>query len=75
MAHPEGQLLVSGYRLTGSALPLILVVDPITGACLWDKSGFVSADKLMEDLVPYMDHGPTSAGRSGISAAAAVAVA
>ncbi|KAL6760371.1 hypothetical protein V8C86DRAFT_2554317 [Haematococcus lacustris] len=52
----EGKQLVSNHRLT--RLPCTLVIDPLTGAKLYAKAGFVSAEVLMEELVPFMDHGP-----------------
>jgi hypothetical protein len=38
-------------------LPALFIVDPITGAKLWQKSGFVSPDTLIEELVPFLDMG------------------
>jgi hypothetical protein len=56
----EGQHLVQSYRLT--ALPAVLVLDPLTGAKLMERSGFVDAERLMEELLPFMDHGPKVGG-------------
>lgn len=69
---PDGRTLTKAYRLdSGPAphLPVVLVVDPLTGAKLWARTGFVDAEKLMEELVPFMDHGPLDAGGSWIRAA------
>lgn len=38
-------------------LPAIFIVDPITGAKLWQRAGFVSPDALIEELVPFLDVG------------------
>ena len=38
-------------------LPAVFIVDPITGAKLWQRSGFVSPDTLIEELVPFLDMG------------------
>ena len=53
-------MLCSMYK--ASRLPVIMVVDPITGASLYTREGFVGAEKLIEDLIPFMDHGPTDPG-------------
>ncbi len=29
-----------------------------TGAKLYERAGFIDAEHLLEDLVPFMDHGP-----------------
>lgn len=50
-----GGALVMQYHL--DELPALFIVDPITGAKLWQKSGFVSPDTLIEELVPFMDMG------------------
>ncbi|EFJ41718.1 hypothetical protein VOLCADRAFT_98325 [Volvox carteri f. nagariensis] len=63
----DGRALIKAYRLESqgapsSACPAILVVDPLTGAQMWHRAGFIDAEKLMEELVPFMDHGPMDAG-------------
>eukprot|EP00798_Chlamydomonas_sp_ICE-L_P008221 gene8221-1487_t len=60
MENEEGAKLVTNYRL--SKLPAVLVVDPITGATITDKSGFMDAEKMMDMLVPFMDQGPKDPG-------------
>jgi hypothetical protein len=50
-----GGELVMQYHL--DELPALFIVDPITGAKLWQKSGFVSPDTLIEELVPFLDMG------------------
>ncbi|GLC38061.1 hypothetical protein PLESTM_000679800 [Pleodorina starrii] len=71
---PDGRELIKAYRLDslaastgGSVCPAILVVDPLTGAQMWHRSGFIDAEKLMEELVPFMDHGPLDAGASNLA--------
>jgi hypothetical protein len=50
-----GGELVMQYHL--EELPAVYIVDPITGAKLWQRSGFVSPDTLIEELVPFLDVG------------------
>jgi len=59
-AVAEGRQLASAYRL--SSLPAVLVVDPVTGAKLYERTGFVDPEKLIEELVPFMEHGPNDPG-------------
>lgn len=65
---PDGRALIKSYHLDSPAggptpsLPVILVVDPLTGAKMWHRSGFVDAEQLMEALVPFLDYGPLDAG-------------
>ncbi|KAK9817646.1 hypothetical protein WJX72_000123 [[Myrmecia] bisecta] len=49
-----GSKVVTFYRLT--ELPAILVIDPVTGAMLRQFNGFIEAERLVEELVPFMDH-------------------
>lgn len=49
----EGQELAGGWGVT--EFPVILVVDPVTGAPMKKWHGFVPADVLIEELVPFMD--------------------
>ncbi|PNH00378.1 hypothetical protein TSOC_013801, partial [Tetrabaena socialis] len=71
----DGRALIKAYRLDPAGgnpggptfLPAILVVDPVTGAQLWHRTGFMDAEKLMEELVPFMDHGPLDAGAAGLA--------
>ncbi|KAK9821335.1 hypothetical protein WJX81_007084 [Elliptochloris bilobata] len=58
----QGTKVAGFYRLT--ALPAILIVDPVTGAKLRHWTGFVEAHRLVEDLVPFLDrdiHDPQAA--------------
>lgn len=50
-----GGALVMQYHL--EELPATYIVDPITGAKLWQKCGFISPDSLIEELVPFLDVG------------------
>jgi hypothetical protein len=34
-----------------------IIVDPITRAKLWERYGFIGAEALVEELVPYLDCG------------------
>ncbi len=49
----EGQDLAGGWGVT--EFPVILVVDPVTGAPMKKWHGFIRADELIEELVPFMD--------------------
>lgn len=49
----EGIELIAAYGVT--EFPVILIVDPVTGAPMKRWSGFVDAARLAEDLVPFMD--------------------
>ncbi len=49
----EGQDLAGGWGIT--EFPVILVVDPVTGAPMKRWHGFIQADELIEELVPFMD--------------------
>lgn len=58
----QGEALVMQYHV--EELPAVFIVDPITGAKLWQKSGFLSPDAFTEELVPFLDVGgysPTTA--------------
>ncbi|KAG2487936.1 hypothetical protein HYH03_013515 [Edaphochlamys debaryana] len=73
-ASQEGRALIKAYHLDSQAAssgqpacPAILVVDPVTGAQLWCRLGFMDAEKLMEELVPFMDHGPMEPGAARIA--------
>lgn len=39
------------------------------GAKLHERYGFISAEQLMEDLVPFMDHGPHEPGAGTLAQA------
>ncbi|KQJ85219.1 plant UBX domain-containing protein 7 [Brachypodium distachyon] len=52
----EGRKVCTYYNLV--SVPAILLIDPITGQkmCAW--TGMVYPDRLLEDLMPYLDKGP-----------------
>ncbi|CAN0890993.1 Plant UBX domain-containing protein 7 [Linum grandiflorum] len=52
----EGQKVCTYYRL--DSIPVVLVIDPITGQKMRLWCGMVQPESLLEDLVPYMDGGP-----------------
>ncbi|KAK2076990.1 hypothetical protein QBZ16_005218 [Prototheca wickerhamii] len=49
----EGLRIMSGYRLAST--PAILVVDPVTGAPMRTWTGFMGPDRLVEELLPFME--------------------
>lgn len=49
-----GARLMSSYQLT--QLPAVLVIDPVTGAKVRMWTGFLEPDRMIEDLVPFLDH-------------------
>ncbi|XP_065856577.1 plant UBX domain-containing protein 7 isoform X2 [Euphorbia lathyris] len=52
----EGRKVCTYYKL--DSIPVVLVIDPITGQKMRAWSGMVHPESLLEDLVPYMDGGP-----------------
>ncbi|KAJ4744678.1 UBX domain-containing protein [Rhynchospora pubera] len=52
----EGRKVCTFYNLV--TLPAILVIDPITGQKMRAWTGMVEPDRLLEDLLPYLDKGP-----------------
>ncbi|KAF5836331.1 hypothetical protein DUNSADRAFT_6058 [Dunaliella salina] len=66
----DGVHLVSSYRLRG--VPAICIIDPITGTKLFERQGFVDAEQLIEDLVPFMDVGPKDPGAGRLAQVMAV---
>lgn len=50
-----GAALKVQYHL--QELPATFIVDPITGAMLWQRTGFISPDTLIEEFVPFLDVG------------------
>mmetsp|Transcript_1931 Transcript_1931/g.4562 ORF Transcript_1931/g.4562 Transcript_1931/m.4562 type:complete len:268 (+) Transcript_1931:969-1772(+) len=51
-----GQRACNMYKL--SALPAVMVVDPITGACLISWIGHIPPSQLLERLEPFLDMSP-----------------
>eukprot|EP00898_Chlorokybus_atmophyticus_P008049 jgi/Chlat1/8245/Chrsp77S07683 len=52
----EGAKLSTFYRITNT--PVTMVVDPVTGRKLRMWEGVVEPERLLEDMVQYLDHGP-----------------
>ncbi|KAF6256723.1 hypothetical protein COO60DRAFT_1702203 [Scenedesmus sp. NREL 46B-D3] len=61
----QGRGLIGQYHL--EQLPACIIVDPITRAKLWERYGFVAAEALVEELVPYLDCGPNDPGASDLA--------
>ena len=54
----EGRKLKTYYKV--SEAPTILVLDPVTGQRLWERTGFIEGAALLEDLAPFFDTSPAS---------------
>ncbi|KMT09712.1 hypothetical protein BVRB_6g131610 [Beta vulgaris subsp. vulgaris] len=52
----EGKKVCTYYKIESA--PVTLVIDPITGQKMRSWSGMVHPDRLLEDLLPFMDGGP-----------------
>ncbi|KAL5762912.1 hypothetical protein ACOSP7_019176 [Xanthoceras sorbifolium] len=52
----EGKKVCTYYKL--DSIPVVLVIDPITGQKMRSWGGMVQPENLLEDLVPFMDGGP-----------------
>ncbi|MCO5567371.1 hypothetical protein L7F22_021061 [Adiantum nelumboides] len=52
----EGRKVCTYYKLTN--MPMIMIIDPLTGQKMRSWEGMVSAERLLEDLVLYIDRGP-----------------
>ncbi|KAG6601647.1 Plant UBX domain-containing protein 7 [Cucurbita argyrosperma subsp. argyrosperma] len=52
----EGQKVCTYYKL--QSIPAVLVIDPITGQKMHSWFGMVQPERLLEDLLPFMDGGP-----------------
>lgn len=52
----EGKKVCTYYNL--QKMPAILVVDPITGQKIRGWQGMIQPDRLLEDLLPFMERGP-----------------
>ncbi|KAG2575559.1 hypothetical protein PVAP13_7KG383400 [Panicum virgatum] len=52
----EGRKVCTYYNLV--SIPAILLIDPITGQKICGWNGMVHPDRLLEDLLPYLDKGP-----------------
>ena len=69
----EGRKVCSYYHLT--EMPSTLIIDSITGQKMKSWQGTISPQRFLEDLLPYMDNGPTDFGhpKAGEEASAALA--
>ncbi|MQM15780.1 hypothetical protein Taro_048730 [Colocasia esculenta] len=52
----EGKKVCTYYNLVN--IPAVLVIDPITGQKMRAWNGMIQPDRLLEDLLPFMDRGP-----------------
>ncbi|CAD6261814.1 unnamed protein product [Miscanthus lutarioriparius] len=52
----EGRKVCTYYHLV--SMPAILLIDPVTGQKMHAWNGMVHPDRLLEDLLPYLDKGP-----------------
>ncbi|RZS22207.1 hypothetical protein BHM03_00054951 [Ensete ventricosum] len=52
----EGKKVCTYYNLT--TLPAVLVIDPITGQKMRGWSNMVHPERLLEELLPFLDKGP-----------------
>ncbi|KAL3679998.1 hypothetical protein R1sor_022954 [Riccia sorocarpa] len=52
----EGRKVCTYYKL--STMPTTMVLDPLTGQKMRAWEGMIQPDRLLEDLVPYLDRGP-----------------
>ncbi|CAM8938877.1 unnamed protein product [Rhodiola kirilowii] len=52
----EGRKVCTYYKV--DSVPVVLVIDPITGQKMRSWSGMVHPDRLLEDLIQFMDGGP-----------------
>ncbi|XP_062113102.1 plant UBX domain-containing protein 7 isoform X3 [Humulus lupulus] len=52
----EGQKVCTYYKL--DSIPVVLVIDPITGQKMRSWVGMVQPERLLEDLLTFMDSGP-----------------
>ncbi|XP_057497071.1 plant UBX domain-containing protein 7-like isoform X2 [Actinidia eriantha] len=52
----EGRKVCTYYRL--DSIPVVLVIDPITGQKMRSWCGMIQPESLLEDLLPFMDGSP-----------------
>eukprot|EP00897_Mesotaenium_endlicherianum_P006477 jgi/Mesen1/5858/ME000298S05123 len=52
----EGARVGTYYKLV--AAPVVMVVDPVTGQKMRCWEGMLQPERLLEELLPYMDRGP-----------------
>ncbi|GAB2279757.1 hypothetical protein Dimus_014396 [Dionaea muscipula] len=54
----EGSKVCTYYKV--DSVPVVLVIDPITGQKMRSWNGMIHPDRLLEDLLPFMDGGPNN---------------
>ncbi|KAL9270937.1 Plant UBX domain-containing protein [Drosera capensis] len=54
----EGSKVCTYYKV--NSVPVVLLIDPITGQKIHLWNGMVHPDRLLEDLLPYVDYGPNN---------------
>ncbi|KAK9275378.1 hypothetical protein L1049_022642 [Liquidambar formosana] len=52
----EGKKVCTYYKL--DSIPVVLVIDPITGQKMRSWCGMIQPERLLEDLLSFMDGGP-----------------
>lgn len=52
----EGKKVCTYYKI--DSVPVVLVIDPVTGQKMRSWSGMLHPDRLLEDLLPFMEGGP-----------------
>ncbi|CAI9096835.1 OLC1v1033064C5 [Oldenlandia corymbosa var. corymbosa] len=52
----EGRKVCTYYKL--ESIPVVMLVDPVTGQKMRSWRGMVQPETLLEDLLPYMDDSP-----------------
>ncbi|KAI3467959.1 hypothetical protein Pfo_024622 [Paulownia fortunei] len=53
----EGSKVCTYYKL--DSIPVIMVIDPVTGQKMCSWRGMVQPENLLEDLLPFMDGNPS----------------
>ncbi|KAI5678273.1 hypothetical protein M9H77_09223 [Catharanthus roseus] len=53
----EGSKVCTYYKL--DSIPVVMVIDPVTGQKMRSWRGMIQPENLLEDLLPFMDGSPT----------------
>lgn len=68
LAHTEpAQRFINSYRLDPSTKTHIAILDPLTGQKMRSWTGFVDAERFMEDIMDFTAHGPLDEGAHGLA--------